>query len=137
MFTVSRETLNNITDFGELKMFCDEIGCCACENILEEDEINAKILDAAVNSDWDSWFEMRDYLNRFELTEGDTGYYVENYWSYEYIGLNKSDLDLYKEDIERFLVDRGYITSFYEDEDDDEAIPENDIALEDMLKGDD
>lgn len=96
-----QEFLNEITNWDELKDFCDEHECPTCDDIYDNDDKNAEI-------DWDiseygsdySWCSLRDLLNEIPV-----GYvYYRKNAAFEWVPVD-DDFEEYK----------NYVCEYFDD----------------------
>ena len=107
------EFLDNITEWYELKDFCNDFDCDVCEDIYDDDDyddcVEEDIRDAIADY---GWRDIRDFLGNLP---GGYDYYRRNS-TLDYDGLGDDDFEDYKEDVLEWGDDCGV----WEDEEEEE-----------------
>ena len=90
------EFLDNITEWYELKDFCNDFDCDVCEDIYDDDDyddcVEEDIRDAIADY---GWRDIRDFLGNLP-----SGYdYYRRNSTLDYDGLGDDDFEDYKEDV--------------------------------------
>lgn len=97
------EFLNNVTDWCELIIFCNEEGCNICEDVSSEEErdeiINDILVDWAQSYRWDRLAEKLD-----DIPIGYDYYRTDDYG--DFVGLTDEDFDCYKDDVLDWMDER-------------------------------
>lgn len=103
--------INYVSEWDELIELCRDYDCNICEAIIDDDELDDYIESDIANTDY-GWRAIRDFL-----AEIPTGY---NYYlcngSFDYIGLNDSDFEDYKNSVLEWMDRNG----LWDEEDEDE-----------------
>ena len=142
------EFIDNITEWYELKDFCNDFDCDVCEDIYDDDDyddcVEEDVRDAVGEC---SWREIRDSL--CDLPSG-YDYYRRN-GSLDYDGMDNDDFEDYKEralewgddygvwedeeeeDEEYADADDDFLDSLEEEPDEDETIEEEDFSIDDLI----
>ena len=107
------EFLDNITEWYELKDFCNDFDCDVCEDIYDDDDyddcVEEDIRDAIADY---GWRDIRDFLGNLP-----SGYdYYRRNSTLDYDGLGDDDFEDYKEDVLEWGDDYGV----WEDEEEEE-----------------
>lgn len=114
------EFLDNITEWYELKDFCNDFDCDVCEDIYDDDDyddcVEEDIRDAIADY---GWRDIRDFLGNLP---GGYDYYRRNS-TLDYDGLGDDDFEDYKEDVLEWGDDCGV----WEDEEEEECAEDDDI----------
>lgn len=142
------EFIDNITEWYELKDFCNDFDCDVCEDIYDDDDyddcVEEDVRDAVGEC---SWREIRDSLcdlpSRYD-------YYRRN-GDLDYDGMDNDDFEDYKEqalewgddygvwedeeeeDEEYADADDDFLDSLEEEPDEDETIEEEDFSIDDLI----
>lgn len=123
------EFIDNITEWCELKDFCNDFDCDICEDIYDDDDyddsVEEDIRDAIADY---GWRDIRDFLGN--LPSG--YYYYRRNSAFDYDGLDDDDFEDYKEDVLEWGDDYGAWDD-EEDEDEDETIEEEDFSIDDLI----
>lgn len=118
------EFLDNITEWYELKDFCNDFDCDVCEDIYDDDDyddcVEEDIRDAIANY---GWRDIRDFLGNLP---GGYDYYRRNS-TLDYDGLGDDDFEDYKEDVLEWGDDCGVW------EDEEESVEEEDFSVGDLI----
>lgn len=112
------EFRNDIDSFASFVNFCWENGYDAyCEDIYSGDVIDDILNERLYNRIRDdSWWEVRDWLNKFEEGYSSDCYYREDEWDDDYIYLDDSDLYDMKSELEGRLIADGFFVEENEPE---------------------
>lgn len=113
--------LDDITDFDDLKDFCDEYNCPVLDDVFDEDDLDERV-NADVSRRVDnggSWWEIRDWLGY--IPTGYDWYRLSDYD--DYAGLTDSDF----EDFKLEVLDWGDEHEIWDEEN---LVPEEDDAEE-------
>lgn len=138
------EFIDNITEWYELKDFCNDFDCDVCEDIYSDDDydnsIEEDIRDAIADY---NWRDIRDFLGN--LPSG--YYYYRRNNTLDYDGLDDDDFEGYKEDVlewgddydvwedeeeEEYAEDDSFIDSL-EEPDEEESVEEEDFSVGDLI----
>ena len=119
------EFLDNITEWYELKDFCNDFDCDVCEDIYDDDDyddyVEEDIRDAIADY---GWRDIRDFLGNLP-----SGYdYYRRNSTLDYDGLGDDDFEDYKEDVLEWGDDYGV----WEDEEEEEYA-EDDFSVGDLI----
>ena len=142
------EFIDNITEWYELKDFCNDFDCDVCEDIYDDDDyddsVEEDIRDAIADY---GWRDIRDFLGN--LPSG--YYYYRRNSAFDYDGLDNDDFEDYKEDVLEWGDDYGawddeeeedeeyadtdddFLDSLEEEPDEDETIEEEDFSIDDLI----
>ena len=141
------EFIDNITEWYELKDFCNDFDCDVCEDIYDDDDyddyVEEDVRDAVGEC---SWREIRDLL--CDLPSG-YDYYRRN-GNLDYDGMDNDDFEDYKEQALEWGDDYGvwedeeeedeeyadaddFLDSLEEEPDEDETIEEEDFSIDDLI----
>lgn len=139
------EFLDNITEWYELKDFCNDFDCDVCEDIYDDDDyddcVEEDIRDAIANY---GWRDIRDFLWNLP---GGYDYYRRNS-TLDYDGLGDDDFEDYKEDVlewgddcgvwedeeeEEYAEDDDFLGSQEEEPDGEESVEEEDFSVGDLI----
>ena len=118
------EFLDNITEWYELKDFCNDFDCDVCEDIYDDDDyddyVEEDIRDAIADY---GWRDIRDFLGNLP-----SGYdYYRRNSTLDYDGLGDDDFEDYKEDVLEWGDDYGVW------EDEEESVEEEDFSVGDLI----
>lgn len=98
------EFIDNITEWYELKDFCNDFDCDVCEDIYDDDDyddiVEEDIRDAIADY---GWRDIRDFLGN--LPSG--YYYYRRNSAFDYDGLDDDDFEDYKADVLEWGDDYG------------------------------
>lgn len=139
------EFLDNITEWYELKDFCNDFDCDVCEDIYDDDDyddcVDEDIRDAIADY---SWRDIRDFLGNLP-----SGYdYYRRNSALNYDGLGDDDFEDYKEDVlewgddygvwedeeeEEYAEDDDFLDSQEEEPDEEESVEEEDFSVGDLI----
>ena len=139
------EFIDNITEWYELKDFCNDFDCDVCEDIYDDDDyVEEDIRDAIADY---GWRDIRDFLGN--LPSG--YYYYRRNSAFDYDGLDDDDFEDYKADVLEWGDDYGawddeeeedeeyadadddFLDSLEEEPDEDETIEEEDFSIDDLI----
>lgn len=137
------EFLDNITEWYELKDFCNDFDCDVCEDIYDDDDyddcVEEDIRDAIADY---GWRDIRDFLGNLP---GGYDYYRRNS-TLDYDGLGDDDFEDYKEDVlewgddcgvwedeEEYAEDDDFLGSQEEEPDEEESVEEEDFSVGDLI----
>lgn len=102
------EFIDNITEWCELKDFCNDFDCDICEDIYDDDDyddsVEEDIRDAIADY---GWRDIRDFLGAWDDEE--------------------------EEDEEYADADDDFLDSLEEEPDEDETIEEEDFSIDDLI----
>lgn len=100
-----QDFIDGITTWSELIDFCYNEDCDICEDIIDSDEMDEEISDNLSEEAREcSWRDIRDALN--DIT---TGYsYYRRDGSFDYVPMDDSDFDSYKDDVIEWMDNGGY-----------------------------
>lgn len=139
------EFLDNITEWYELKDFCNDFDCDVCEDIYDDDDyddcVDEDIRDAIADY---SWRDIRDFLGNLP-----SGYdYYRRNSALDYDGLGDDDFEDYKEDVlewgddygvwedeeeEEYAEDDDFLDSQEEEPNEEESVEEEDFSVGDLI----
>lgn len=91
-----REFVEDVTTFSELLALCEEVGCDACYDIVDEDQRDDIIIEELRDMiGYNSWEDIMDGLARI-----DTGYdYYRHEGGLDFCGLGDGDIETLKMDV--------------------------------------
>lgn len=121
------EFIDTVNEWEELIDFCRDEGCDICVGIYDElsmdDFINEYLVDLARSAQ--NWYSFRDDLNA--IPSGAGWYLCNGYFDWE--ELTDDDFEYYKQDVLRWMDNRGYWDEEFPDDEhyceDDEDWLEN------------
>ena len=110
------EFVESITDWWDLKNFCDEYGCYICDDIYDDDGVNGYINDRLYDMcREESWEDVRDWLNNFADSYGEGYYRIDEYGDIYY--MDEADFQGCKEEVLQWALRDGAVEEYDEDED--------------------
>lgn len=112
------EFLEDVTDFGELKDFCDNEGIYVCDGVMDGEYFDEIIMDRIQERGYfDTWQEVYRFLR--DLPDG-AAYYIEN----DYGEINEAtddDFEELKQEVLEYMDERDRWEPEGEDDEDDTA----------------
>lgn len=120
------EFLECITDFWDLKVFCDENGINICDDVIDRDSFDEIIIDRIRDRGcFVDWREVYRFLH--DLPDG-AAYYIENGYG-EFEEAFDNDFDDYKQQVLEYMDDQDEWDPEDGEEDVEEEIADDDCIL--------
>lgn len=111
------EFWEDITQFWELRDFCNNEGISVTDDYFDYDDWNDEVQSDFENADFDSWQEARDTLANLNKESCDF-FRREGYFYYE--PCDEEDFDMLKQEVIEIMDERGAWDDAWDDDDDDD-----------------
>jgi hypothetical protein len=120
------EFMDNINDFDDLISFCDEMGCYACEDVIDHHDLDSVVCeDIKEATEHVEWTDIRDALDDIDAHCD----WYERTGDLEFRGLeDEEDFITYKNDVADWMDDNDLWDSESNEEDEDADEEDDDLT---------